>query len=93
MLLSICLLSFADKFFHRKSKKQIRNMNTEDENKTESTGEKDEADLKTSIEVFEEMKRPKVSEKNKYLYPTGYGKMEHGVVDNESKEKHKGKRK
>lgn len=82
MLLSICLLSFADKFFHRKSKKQLCNMKTEDKNKNESSCEKDE-----------EMKRPEVSEKNKYLYPIEYGKMEHGFVDSQPKEKHKTKKK
>ncbi len=63
-------------------------MNTEEEIHNVTTGEKDEADLKTSIE-----ERPEVSEKNKYLYPTGCGKMEHGVVDSDSKEKHKEKKK
>ena len=35
-----------------------------------------------------------ISQKNKWLYPTdGFGRMEHGVVDDESKEGHKKEKK
>lgn len=73
------------------------NIGSREQNETDSESsttspkvEKDELDLTTSIE-----ERPEIGEKNKWLYPKdGFGKMEHGVVDDESKIAHKkGKKK
>jgi len=91
------------------SEKQIHTISNSEEDETDNTSsseedetdsetsmespiiEEDEPDLETSIEEIEE--RPEIGEKNKWLYPTGFGKMEHGVVDSESKEAYGKKKK
>jgi hypothetical protein len=73
---------------------ETANTNGSEEDETNSvtsiespTIEKDEPDLETSIE-----ERPEIGEKNKWLYPTGFGVMERGVVDSEGSPKKKKKK-
>lgn len=72
------------------NKEQTQNNSNSEETETDSETsmerpliEDDEPELETSIE-----ERPEIAEKNKWLYPTGFGKMEEGVVDNDSIEAH-----
>lgn len=88
-------------------KEQTYNTTTSEEEETvyASNSEVDEPDLETSqkspmvkekskIDLITSEDRPEIGEKNKWLYPTDeFGKMEHGVVGDESKEPSKKEKK